>query len=152
MIINNKLDKLFGPVGTSAGIIVFTVGVIATIFSLTGIILVLIGAFVGFTSTSAQIDADNKRVRLSNNLFGVIRIGQWVHIEPDMKIGIIKSTKKWRAYSRSNRTIDVSDIDFRILIYDSNNRQLFPLKKTSSLDSANAELGILEHQLGIGRN
>jgi hypothetical protein len=146
MIVNNKLDKSFGPVGTSAGILVFIVGVISTFFSLSGVFLVLIGAFVGFTSTSAQIDYDNKRLRLSNNLFGVLHIGRWIDIEPEMKIGLKKSTNKWRAFSMSNRTIDVTTSDFRIILYDSNNKQLFPLKKTNSFDSANMEL----EELGIG--
>lgn len=56
MIENNKLDKSFGPVGTSAGTILFVVGLILTFSHLTGLILILIGAFVGFSSTSALID------------------------------------------------------------------------------------------------
>lgn len=46
MITRNKLDKTFGPVGSLAGIF----------YSLTGLILVLIGAFVGFTSTMTLVD------------------------------------------------------------------------------------------------
>ena len=43
MIIKNKLDKSFGPVGSSTGIFMFIAGLVATYNSLTGLILVLIG-------------------------------------------------------------------------------------------------------------
>lgn len=57
MIIKNRLDKPFGPMATSAGIFMLITGVIATYFSLTGLVLVLIGAFIGFTSTSTLLDS-----------------------------------------------------------------------------------------------
>ena len=59
MITVNRLDKAFGPVGTTAGISLFIAGLIISFFSFTGPILVLIGAFVGFTSTSTLIDHDS---------------------------------------------------------------------------------------------
>jgi hypothetical protein len=46
MITRNKLDKTFGPVGSLAGIFLF----------IAGLIIVLIGAFVGFTSTMTLVD------------------------------------------------------------------------------------------------
>ena len=46
---NNRLDKSFGPVGSSAGVMLFVAGLIITCFYSSGLILVFIGAFVGFT-------------------------------------------------------------------------------------------------------
>jgi len=119
---NNLLEKSFGPVGTSAGVLMFIVGVIATFNSFYGLILVFWGAFIGFTSTSTLIDFDRRRVKFSNNFFGIIRIGNWINIESDMKIGIKKSNKVWRAYSMSNRTLDIESKDFRIILYDSDDK------------------------------
>ncbi len=146
---NYKLDKSFGPVGTSAGIFLFVAGLIITYFSHSGLILVLIGAFVGFTSTSTLIDFANKRLKFSNNLFGIIPTGQWTYINPDMKIGIKKSNKVWRAYSKSNRTLDISNTDFRLILYDSNGKEIMPIKKTDNLDSAKSDLDKISKQLGI---
>lgn len=148
----NKLDKVFGPVGNSAGIVLFVAGLIITYFSLTGLILVLIGAFVGFTSTSTLIDFDKKRLRFSNNIFGIIPVGQWISLQSGMKIGIKKSNKVWRGYSRSNRILEIADNDYRIFIYDPNGKEIIPLQKANNLDSAERNLNTLSKQLGIDIN
>jgi len=149
MITNNKLEKSFGPVGTFAGVIVFIAGLILTYSSISALILVFIGAFVGFTSTSALIDYDKKRVKFSNNLFGIIKIGHWINIEPEMKIGIRKSDVIWTAYSQTNRTLDVTDQDYRIVLYDSTRKEIMPIKKANTPDSAQVELEKLGNQLGL---
>lgn len=87
----NKLDKPFGPAGTAAGLVLFFVGILTVSHSIFSFFLILIGAFFGFTTTTSVIDTDKKRVKLSNNLFGVLRIGKWINIEGGMKIGIRKS-------------------------------------------------------------
>ena len=91
MIKEYKLDKSFGPIGTIAGITIFVVGVALICFSISGLFLIIIGAFVGFSSTSTLIDSDSKKVRFCNNLFGIIKVGKWITIEPNMNIDIKKS-------------------------------------------------------------
>jgi len=149
MTMNNKLDKSFGPVGASAGIFLFVVGIITLYTSWYGLILVLLGAFIGFSSTSTIIDSDKRRVKFSNNLFGIIRTGKWIFVNQDMKIGIRKSNVTWRAYSKSNRPIDIDDIDFRLVLLDTENQEIMTLKKTDSLESAKAELEILCKKLAL---
>lgn len=149
MITNNRLDKSFGPVGTYAGVIVFIAGIIMTLFSYSALILVFFGAFVGFTSTCTLINYDKKRIKFSNNLFGIIKIGHWINIEQDMKIGIKKSDLIWTAYSQTNRTLDIPNKDYRIVLYDSDNKEIMPIKKTKTLDSAKIVLETLHNQLGL---
>lgn len=146
---NNPLEKSFGPVGTSAGLLMFALGLVAVYYSFSGLVLVIIGAFVGFTSTSTVIDYDKRRIKLLNNLFGIIKLGHWINIESDMKIGIKKSINSWRAYSRSNRTLDISAKGFIIILYDSHNKQIMPIKKADSLASAKTELEDLSKKLGL---
>lgn len=150
MIINNKLDKSFGPIGTVAGITIFVVGIILVFFSLSGLFLIFFGAFVGFSSTSTLIDFDKKRIKFSNNLFGIFRTGKWLDISTDMKIGIKKSNKTWRTYSQGSRTLDISNQDFRIILYDSANKEIMPVMKTNTFDSAKIEIEKLSKQLGLG--
>lgn len=151
MIQNNKLDQSFGPIGTIAGGTLFLVGIILIFFSLSGLALILIGAFVGFTYSSTFVDIDNKRVRFSNNLFGVIKTGNWVNIEPSMNIVIEQSKRTWRAYSRGSRTVDITDKDFRLVLYDENNTQIIPLMKTHSLELAKNELESLKTRLHLNQ-
>ena len=149
MITNNRLDKSFGPVGTWAGVFLFVVGLITTYTSFYGLILVLLGAFVGFTSSSTLIDFEKKRIKFSNNLFGIIQTGKWIHIDQNMKIGIQESNVTWRSYSRGNRTLDIADKDFRLILFDSENQEIMQIKKTNSLDSAELESKELCNQLGL---
>lgn len=149
MTINNRLDKSFGPVGTYAGTLVFIVGLIITLFNFSAIILLLLGAFIGFTSTSTLIDYDKKRVKFSNNIFGIIKTGHWINIEPDMKIGVKKSDLTWTAYSQTNRALNITNQDYRIVLYNSDNKAIMPLKKVNTLDFAKTELEELGNQLGL---
>jgi len=129
--------------------LLFFVGLIITYFSFSGLIIVIFGAFVGFSSTSTTIDSDKKRIKFSNNIFGIIQFGKWVNIESGMRIGLIKSTKVWRAFSLSNRTFDAATNDIRIILYNSKNIQLMPIAKYKTLDSAKAELEIICNLLGL---
>ena len=149
MIENNKLDKSFGSVGSTSGIILFIAGLILVYFYFSGLILILIGAFVGFSSTSTMIDYEKKRIKFSNNLFGLIKIGRWISIEPDMKIGVRRSNFMWRSYSNGNRTLDIADNDFRIILLGSNNKEIMEIEKADSLDSAKLVQEKLNNEMGL---
>jgi hypothetical protein len=66
-----------------------------------------------------------------------------------MKIGIKKSDITWTAYSQTNRTLDINNQDYRMVLYDSENKAIMQIKKTNSLDSAKVELERLGNQLGL---
>ena len=150
MIIKNRLDKPFGPMGSFAGIVMFFAGLVATYFELSGLILVVVGAFIGFTSTSTLLDADKKRIKFSNNLFGIFPVGQWIDIKPEMKMGLKNINRGYRVYSRSNRMLDVHSKDIRIMLYGADNKQIMLIKKFNSLDSAKTGLESLSKQFGLG--
>ena len=151
MIIHNKLDKSFGPVGSFSGIIVFIGGLGTIWFSLFSLILIVIGAFVGFSYSSVEIDSAGRRVRFLNNLFGIIKIGQWLNVTPEMKIGIQKSNRLWRSYSGSNRMLDIPSDDYRLILFDSSSKKLMPIKKTGNLNAVKEELEMICKQLQIDK-
>ncbi|MEI6901091.1 MAG: hypothetical protein WCL00_14540 [Bacteroidota bacterium] len=149
MISNYKLDKSFGAVGTSAGLFLFIAGVILSFFYFSGWILILIGAFVGFTSTSTLIDDEKKRIRFSNNIFGIIKTGKWINIESDMKLGVRKSEVTWRAYGTSNQAIDDVKKDFRLILFDGDHKEIMQIMKLKTLDEANLEVWKQSERLGL---
>ena len=149
MITKNRLDKSFGPVGASTGIFILLGGCIAAYFSLAGIILILFGAFIGFTSTSSFLDPENKRMKFSNNLFGIISIGKWIDINPDMKIGLKNMHRGYRTYSRGNRTLDMHTRDIRIILYGGDNKKILTIGKYNSKESAKSDLEILSTHFGL---
>jgi len=145
----NKLDKSFGPAGSFAGIILFAVGIAVTCVHIGGLFLVIIGAFVGFTGSYAVIDFDKRRVKLSNNLFGVIKTGEWINVEQGMKIGIKESNRVWQANSWTNRTVDLVKHSFVLSLYSASNQLIIPIQKVNSLDLAKQEQKILCDKLGV---
>lgn len=149
MVIKNNLDIAFGPFGSSTGFFLFVGGIIATYFSLFGLIIVIIGAFTSFTSTSTLIDYDKKRIKFSNNLFGIFPIGKWIDIRPGMKIGLEKSHKGYRAYIRGTQPIGIHINDIRIYLYGPDGKQIMPVKKFDSYESSKRELGELSNELGL---
>jgi len=147
---HNKLDNSFGPAGTSAGIFLFMAGIGITFFySPLGIIIMVIGAFVGFSNSSTLIDSDQKRIKFTNNLFGLVPTGKWIPIKKEMALSIKRSNRSWRAYSRSNGTLDTSEYDYRIMLLDKNGKEIMSIKKYSTLKTAKADLGPLSQQLGL---
>jgi hypothetical protein len=70
-------------------------------------------------------------------------------IRPEMKIGIEKSKKVWRTYSRSNRALDLPETDFRLILYDSLDNPIMPVKGIESDDEAKTEQQKISEKLGI---
>jgi hypothetical protein len=127
----------------------FLGGIITTYFSIFGVVIAIIGAFVAFTSTSTILDINRKRIKLSNNLFGIFPVGKWIDIKPDMKIGIKRSHRGYEAYIRVIQPIGIYIHDFRIFLYDSANKPIMPINKFESFESSKAELNNLNSMLGL---
>lgn len=151
MMQKNKLEKSFGPAGTTAGYVLFGVGIIScfTLFGIGSVFMILIGAFVGFSSTAALIDFDKRRIKYTNILFGVIETGKWINIENSMKLGIRKSNTSWRSYSRSNRVTDIEDNDFRICLIDNLDNEIMEIFKLNTLEDAEYQAKKLSKQLNL---
>ena len=151
MIVKNKLDKLFGSTGRSAGLFLFLAGVAIAFYSLIGLILVIFGAFIAFTSTSSILDIEKKRIKLSNNLFGIIPVGKWIEINQEMKLGLKKTRMGSRSYSMSNIPLDSHTNDIRIILFGPDNSQIMPIRKFVSLESSKTELDKLSITLGLDK-
>lgn len=149
MILKNKLDKSFGPSGTFAGYTILIIGIVTTYTNWGGLLLVVVGALMGFSSTSTVIDTDKKRIMFSNNLFGIIQTGKWMDIDDTMKVGIKESNVTWTTFSRSNRSIDTMNKDFRIVLCDSDEKEIMEISKSDSLNSATSQLETISRQLGL---
>jgi hypothetical protein len=147
--IHHRIEQSFGPIGSFSGIIVFIAGVVMLFSSYAGLILIFIGAFVGFTSSSSVIDFDRKRIKLAYNYFGIFKIGRWTDIESNMLIGIIQKSTPWRTYCQGNRSLEVEQNDFRIILYDQDKNEIIPIQKFKSLGQAEKEIETLSLNLGL---
>jgi hypothetical protein len=149
MIIKNKLDIAFGPFGSSTGFFLFLGGILATFYSVFGLILVVVGAFTAFTTTSCQIDTEKRRLRHANNLFGVLPVGKWIEITSEMKLGLGKSHLGYQAYIRGTQPVGIHYNDIRIFLYDAENKQIMPIQKFKTYDSSVTMLESLSSLLGL---
>lgn len=148
-MIENRFGLTFGPFGSSTGFFLILGGIAATWFSVYGLVIVFSGLFALFTDTSTKIDTEGRKIRHSDNLFGLIPIGKWIAISPGMKLGIKKSHRGFMGYTRGTQPMSIHEHDVRIILYGSDSKPIMPLKSFSSLESAREELGIFSQQLGI---
>ena len=94
MIIENNLEKRsFGPFASSMGLFLFIAGLVIAYFSLIGLLIALIGAFIAFTSTCTIIDTENRRIKHADYIFGLLPFGKWVLVKDSMKLGVQKTRK-----------------------------------------------------------
>ena len=171
---NNKLEKTFGPLAF-AGTIIFLVISCPILFGLFALLsepfrlsdvkisfeiediipwavylfFILLFAFIGFTATYTRIDYANKRMKYFTKLFGIISIGKWTYLTPDMKLGLKETSERWGAYSSSNRSTSLEYNDLKIFLYDSEYTEIIPIKKVKKAKNAEAELEKLSKLLNL---
>jgi hypothetical protein len=136
MITKNQIEKPFGPSGTTTGIVLFIAGILYTYLSLVGIIMFIVGAFIGFTRVSTFLNLEKREIKFSNVLFGIFPAGKWLKINNGMTIGLEYSRRGFRTYSRGMRTNDAIIKDVRVILYDSNRKKVGPIKKYNTKKSA----------------
>jgi hypothetical protein len=142
-----NLGKAFGPVATITGYVIFAAGVLQLLFSISGLILVVIGAFIGFSYSATTIDFKNRKVRFTNILFGFIKTGKWYDITKDMHIGIKSKNNVYRTYNSSNLYLDISQKQVYLHLLNAQGKPIFPLKNTSG--NPEKERENLSNRLGL---
>ena len=158
----NKLDKTFGHIAF-VGIVAFLCTLFTSLYNLVfakeinceikniSIItfFLLLFAFLGFTTTCSIIDYNKKRIKYATKLFGIISVGKWTYLTQNMKLGLKKSSERWGAYSKSNRSISLDYNDLKIVLYDNEDTEIIPVKKIKKANRAEAELEKLSKLLEL---
>ena len=139
MIINNKLDKVFGPSGTFAGYTIIVVGIIFAFHSIGSIILIIPGAFTAFSTTGTLIDTEKKKIKYYTSYFGLTKTGKWLDMNIFSEIRLSRSIISYRAYSRSNRQTETNKTGYRINFYSNSNKTRIPVMHCSDIQTARDE-------------
>jgi hypothetical protein len=66
-----------------------------------------------------------------------------------MALGIKQKRGVRRAYSRSNRTLDIKENNFYIILFDSNQTEIAPVFKSTNRSKAELKLGNLSLKFGL---
>ncbi len=144
-----RLDKGFGPAGSTTGYFLLFVGIISVFQSLSGLILIALGSFTAFSTTGCTVDFKNYRIKFSNDYFGFLRVGKWQYISRNMMVGLSDAKMVYRVYSLSNRSVDATYGDFRVYLYDLYGRKINPICKFKSKERALEEITKLSDLLGL---
>jgi len=148
MIVKNTIEKSFGTGGSWTGIFMFIAGIMVSYFSLWGLILVIPGAFIGFTYEGTILDLENKRIKCVNYLFGIIAIGTWIVIEPGMMLGLKRKHTGQSTMTRGH-VLEVHKVDFRIELYSLKNNQIMTISTFDNIEAASINIEKLSSQLSL---
>lgn len=145
----NKLGNVFGPVGSVSGYFIVLVGVTLLFSTFKGVVVMILGLFVGFTSFVTYVDFDKNRFRSVIKLFGIIPVGRWQSFESTMKLSLKRTTTAWRTWSQGNRSFDVSEAGYRLQLLSRQGKLIADLQRFSTLANANEAIAFYSEKLGL---
>ncbi|MFH1296173.1 MAG: hypothetical protein ABIJ04_02730 [Bacteroidota bacterium] len=144
-----RLDKSFGPGGSFAGLILVIVGLVLIPFYWTGSILIVIGAFAGFTGSGCEIDVKNRRVRPCHLLLGIFKTGKWRAMDSFQTIRVVRTIRSFRTFSLSNRAMNTTQEDYRVVLEAGTPQSRLEMQKFKTREEALLEARKLADLLGI---
>ena len=137
---NNNLGKFFGPSSSYMGYVFIICGIVASTYSLLALTLLIPGFFMAFTYNGIIIDIDKKRLKPYTTLFGIFRTGKWIDADQFTRFNIIKATKKYTTYSRTNLRLDMNVSDIELLLINRNGTKKIILNKYPNFEDAHKEM------------
>jgi hypothetical protein len=149
LIIDNKIEKVFGKTPVFAGIIFLVAGgimLIAGAFVL-GLATLFIAAFVIFTFWGVEMDIKTRRIKQYIKWFGFIKTGKWKSVDSYIGITLIPISTIESMASWSNRIISSKTTDYRIFLVNKAKKPAFIIKKCDTRE--NAQYSIEEFSLWL---
>lgn len=140
-ILTHSFGKSFPPSLTFSGYVFMTIGII-TLFSqiIIGSILLIIGAFVGFTKSGIQINLEDHSYR-DYNSFGGLKQGKWKSLSPYKYITLLVAKEVSATLSASNRrAITGSNTYYDICLLNDNHRKKLVIKRIKDKQLAASEV------------
>lgn len=152
VIVKYKLEDSFGPIGSSAGKVVFFGFIFMMLtysFTPFAFLFILIPAFLGFSKTHIFIDTEKYKLRFSTTIFGIFPTGKWIAIDDEMEIGVRANQEQWQYIGLSNKSLRLKQSPYKIVLYKSHMKPLLTLKYVNTIEEAKKELDSLAKMLGM---
>ncbi len=129
----SKLDFTFGKLGFVLGCIVLISGIYFCFNAyIVGITNLIVGSFLAFSKNICIIDFNNKRVKYSSNIFGLIKIGYWIDVKDDMLI-VVKGLGKSKSGVEGNEIYK----EYKISLFNPQNVEILVLFKSKRIKEIN---------------
>jgi hypothetical protein len=142
-----RKGRSLGPSVIFAGYVFMLAGVIYSFENLSGLLLVLIGLFMAFTSDGTIIDFEKGLIKSYTSLFGFIRIGKWYPVSAFNKFRIYKSNRSYTSYSRANIPLTVKKCDICLELMNRSGSLKLTVNRFDSFESARNEMSDLIKKL-----
>jgi hypothetical protein len=150
MTIRNNINLLFGLPGKIGGFIFILSGIwICFCYNLNGILILLPGAFIAFSTESTLIDTEKRKIVHTSMWFGIFETGNWIDIKPVMKLQIRKPDYRYLPSGKKRRMTEAGDNFYYILLCDENDEFILPVKKYKLKQNAEEELQGMKKLLGL---
>jgi hypothetical protein len=147
-----KPGKIAGPSGTFSGYVLLFFGIITTIFTLTGIVVFIIGLYLSFGHYCSTIDSENRRVKKGIKLFSWAIYGRWILIDDSYKTEIRKAKRKNTVYNSSDGKPELEQADYKIYIYSTRPSKRIDIAKFKELIEAQNEMTTIREMLRLEKS
>ncbi len=148
-MIENKLDKTFGPSASFAGYFFIFAGILATLQSLFGILLIALGVFIGLSRSGIMIDPEKNLVKYYTRIFFFFKQGKWERLSNFEALILLKNRNVYTAHSRSNRTVEIKGQGYFIYLLRTGTHLKIPVMKCNSLEEGRSKINEFSEILTI---
>jgi hypothetical protein len=150
MIIRNNINLFFTKAGLIAGILFIIAGIwISILYTVNGVMVILIGAFLGFSTETTLIDPLKKKVVHATMWVGFINLDLWIDIEAGMSLRIQKPEYSYLLSGKKRRRIEKGDDFYYMLLFDEKDEFILPVKKFKLKRDAENDLQRMKDMMGL---
>ena len=113
-----------------------------------GLLVLILGSFLGTSSYGSEIDVINNRFREYGSVFG-IKKGKWFNLNSMPFLGIFKSRSGYLIYGRSTNSTTVIDDYFDVCLMSNSHRKRIVLQKFKTKEEALNFTEMLEKKIEV---
>jgi hypothetical protein len=150
MIIRNNINLFFTKAGLIAGILFIITGIwISVLYTIKGVLVILIGAFLGFSTETTLIDSVKKKIVHATMWVGLINLDGWIDIKTGMSLRIQKPEYSYLLSGKKRRRIEKGDDFYYMLLFDEKDEFILPIKKYKLKQDAENDLQRMKDLMGL---
>ncbi len=148
-LIDNNNGKSFSQPLIYVGYTLIIFGLYTLINAIVpGLIVTLIGIFIGFSSTGLTLNPNTKEFREYTIMFG-IRVGKWQSLENYPDLSLLKRTIGYSALSRGQRELSDSDSYIDICLLSKSHRKKILVKRMQNKEEALIDAKLIAEKMGL---
>lgn len=127
-MISYKSGRVFPPQVVFAGSLILLAGLFFVTRAM-GIIMILTGAFILFSTDQVRINTDTRSIRSGTALFGIIPTGKQRRIDEFNGVTVVPATVCTTTRSLSNRSNSVQAREFRVYLIEKEQKTTLLIRK-----------------------